>query len=534
MTDAVVIGGGPGGGTAATLLARRGYSVVLLEREIFPRAHVGESLLPASMPVLEELGVLGRIESENFPKKYGATMVWGRDDTPWSWYFRETNRTYPHAYQVSRPRFDQILLDNAKSSGVDVRENCNVFETLSDSESGAIHGVRYRRDSGIVESVEADFVMDASGQSALLARSMNLRTWDTFFQNLAVYGYYRGAKRLPSPDETNIFIESYGQGWTWTIPLKDGLASVGAIVDSESAQAMLADIGPDEFLRQQISQTARTNDMLSDAELTGAPRVVRDWSYTTNRMVGDGWILLGDAACFVDPLFSSGVHLALMSAVMAAAYVHGAKTDPTLRVPAGQVYEQLYRKEYTHFRELASLFYASNRTEESYYWQARRLLGDTDVGARESFIRAVAGQPPRGYERSALSRGELPSEISEMFASVASDKRLRDATVAMGLSLNLVPRLAGEAKLERRPIFAEGEFQWSVVLSSATRPEGTPLSNFVAALVNLVDGKRNIGQILDRFTQGVEDSEQIEQAHDSMINAISILYVDGAIDSLMG
>ena len=162
------------------------------------------------------------------------------------------------------------------------------------------------------------------------------------------------------------------------------------------------------------------------------------------------------------------------------------------------------------------------------------MLGDTNVGARESFIRAVAGQPPRGYERSALSRGELPSEISEMFASVASDKRLRDATVAMGLSFNLVPRLAGEAKLERRPIFAEGEFQWSAVLSSATRPEGTPLSNFVAALVNLVDGKRNIGQILDRFTQGVEDSEQIEQAHESMINAISILYVDGAIDSLMG
>ena len=490
--------------------------------------------MPASMPVLEELGVLGQIESENFPKKYGATMVWGRDDTPWSWYFRETNRTYPHAYQVSRPRFDQILLDNAKSSGVDVRENCNVFETLPDSESGAIHGVRYRRDSGIVESVEADFVMDASGQSALLARSMNLRTWDTFFQNLAVYGYYRGAKRLPSPDENNIFIESYGQGWTWTIPLKDGLTSVGAIVDSESAQAMLADIGPDEFLIQQISQTARTNDMLSDAELTGPPRVVRDWSYTTNHMVGDGWILLGDAACFVDPLFSSGVHLALMSAVMAAAYVHGAKTDPTLRVPAGQVYEQLYRKEYAHFRELASLFYASNRTEESYYWQARRLLGDSNVGARESFIRAVAGQPPRGYERSALSRGELPSEISEMFASVASDKRLRDATVAMGLSLNLVPRLAGEAKLERRPIFAEGEFQWSAVLSSATRPEGTPLSNFVAALVTLVDGKRNIGQILDRFTQGVEDSEQIEQSHESIINAISILYVDGAIDSLMG
>lgn len=507
---------------------------MLLEREIFPRDHVGESLLPASMPVLEELGVLRQIEAENFPKKFGATMVWGKDDTPWSWYFRETNRTYPHSYQVSRPRFDQILLDNARVSGVDVREGFQVFGAITDEDTGAVHGVRYRADDGADISLEADFVIDASGQSTLLARAMNLRQWDSFFQNLAVYAYYRGGKRLPNPDETNIFIESYQQGWTWTIPLRDGMASVGAVVDSESVQSSLTELGPAEFLKRQIFQTERTREMISGAELVNGPHVIRDWSYTTSRMVGDGWILVGDAACFVDPLFSSGVHLALMSAVMAAAYVHAAHDDPSMRTAAGQVYEQMYRKEYAHFRELASLFYASNRTSESYFWQARRILGDTDLSARESFIRAVAGQPPRGYERAVLSRGELPPEIAEMFTRTESDRRRREARIARGLPTNLVPHLAEGAKLERRPIFADGEFQWNVVLSSPMRPEGTPLSNFVAALVKQVDGQRNIGQILERFTHGVEDTEQVKQAQDAALNALGILYVDGAVDKLRG
>ncbi|MCH7802032.1 MAG: tryptophan 7-halogenase [Chloroflexi bacterium] len=532
MPDVIVIGGGPGGSTAATFLARRGHSVVLLERDIFPRDHVGESLLPASMPVLEELGVLRQIEAENFPKKFGATMVWGKDDKPWSWYFRETNRTYPHSYQVSRPRFDQILLENSRTSGVDVREGFQVIEAMTDEDTGAVRGARYRDDDGTVNVLEAGFVIDASGQSTLLAHAMSLRQWDSFFQNLAVYAYYRGGKRLPNPDETNIFIESYQQGWTWTIPLKDGMTSVGAVVDSEVGQSSLSALGPAEFLKGQIAQTLRTRKMLSDAELVDGPHVIRDWSYTTNRMVGDGWILVGDAACFVDPLFSSGVHLALMSGVMAAAYVHAAHDDSTMRVPAGQVYEQLYRKEYAHFRELASLFYASNRTAESYFWQARRILGDTDLSARESFIRAVAGQPPRGYERAVLSRGELPSEIAEMFDGAESDRRLREARIAQGLSPNLVPHLAEGAKLERRPIFAEGEFQWSMVLSSPMRPEGTPLSNFVAALVKQVDGQRNIGQIIERLTQGVDDTEQVKQAEDAALNALGILYVDGAVERL--
>jgi halogenation protein CepH len=144
--DVIVVGGGPGGSTTATMLARQGARVLLLERERFPRDHVGESLLPASVPVLEELGVLPAVQQAGFLPKWGATMVWGKDRTPWSWYFKETNQQYPHSYQVWRPQFDLILLDNSRAAGVEVRERHRVLEVLFDH--GRATGVRYQAEMG--------------------------------------------------------------------------------------------------------------------------------------------------------------------------------------------------------------------------------------------------------------------------------------------------------------------------------------------------------------------------------------------------
>ena len=503
--------------------------MVLLERERFPRDHVGESLLPASMPVMEELGVLPQMDRAGFPKKWGATMLWGRDPEPWSWYFRETNRAYPHAYQVWRPSFDKILLDNARTSGVDVREGCVVTAALV--ERNRPYAVKFRTEDGSESAIEADWVVDASGQAAILSRALDLRRWDEHFRNMAIYGYFVGSKRLPAPDSTNIFIESYEHGWAWNIPLANNVASVGVVIDSEVGQQGIKDSGVQGYYRHQLDSTRYTSEMLSIADIISGPDVVKDWSYTSQRMAGDGWVLVGDAACFVDPLFSSGVHLAMMSGVMAAAYIHAAHSDSAIREPAARVYEELYRTEYSHFRELARLFYASNRTMESYFWEARRILasGD-DEESRQSFIRAVAGQPPRGYERAVLDKGDLPAGLRQSIHEVESARRTRGEGFDPASALDMVPVPADGVRLERKPTLAAGEFQWSIVLVSPQRPHGVPVSDLVAALLSRVDGRHTTRQLIDRLTEGVTSTTQKQAASDAILHSLRILHTDGAVE----
>ena len=539
--DVLVIGGGPGGSTAATMLARKGFRVVLLEREHFPREHIGESLLPASIPVLEELGVLPAVQEAGFLPKWGATMVWGKESTPWSWYFRETNQKYPHAYQVWRPHFDRLLLENSRAHGVDVREGHTVRAVLFEG-SRAV-GVRCAADGAGEFTARAPFVVDASGQSALLGRQLQVRRWDPLFRNLAVYGYFTGARRLTAPDDTNILVESYPHGWFWDIPLHTGRMSVGAVVDSHSAQEALRHGSPTRFLTEQIAQAPHTRRILREAELVSGPFVLKDWSYVSDEVVGDGYVLVGDAACFVDPLFSSGVHLALMAGVLAAAYVTTALKDPGMREAAGRVYRDLYYKEYGHFRDMAALFYASNRTVDSYFWEARRLLGDGDLSPRQAFIHAVAGQPPRGYERVVLEHGEAPLGFVRHVHLVESERAARRARLAAALGrgdirqttlYRSVPGLADGVRVERKPVLAAGEFVWGHVLTTAGYPEGTPCSRPVASLVALIDGHTPVAELLVKLCQGREALPEGAQLAHAALTALQILYVDGTIADLRG
>ena len=489
--EIVVIGGGPAGSTVATLLARAGRAVTVFEKARFPRAHVGESLLPATLAVLEDIGVLPAIEREGFTKKWGATMCWGRDSAPWSWYFKETNRRFPHAYQVWRPRFDQILLDHSKASGADVREGVAVADVeFTDAQANVLLEDGSR--------VAAAMVIDASGQDSLLARKLDLKVWDEAFRNLAVYGYFADCPHLPAPDDGNILIESCQDGWLWKIPLAQGLSSIGAVVDRDHGARAIRDLGRQGFLASQIEASKRIAALVGAREPTTEPVVVRDWSYAARRMTGPGYLLLGDAACFVDPLFSTGVHLAISAAHIGAAYVVSAFDDPDFAAEAATAFERLYRTQYEHFHELARLFYAGNRSVDSYFWEARRITG-TSAAPREAFVRAVSGQAAAGYERSVLSRGVLPSAFADIAATV------KPIDVATDVA-NLRPALAPGLELVQTAVLGDGQFERGYAVRGERRVD-LPVSPLVAHLVNRVDGsggQRSVGELANAIVQAHE------------------------------
>ena len=478
---------------------------------MFPRDHVGESLLPATLAVLDDIGVLGRVASAGFVEKWGATMSWGRDPEPWTWYFKETNRRFPHAYQVWRPWFDQILLDHAADCGVAV--HCG--EAVAAVDGGAVTLAGGGR-------VEASMVVDASGQRALVASARGLRKWDSAFRNLAVYGYFDGGRHLEPPDDGNIFIEATAHGWLWKIPLAGGMSSVGAVVDRDYGAGEIRRVGLERFFASQIAAATRTHTLLDGAVRQKGPKAVRDWSYCAKSMVGDDFVLVGDAACFIDPLFSTGVHLAVSGAHLAAAYVTTALSTPSLRAAAGAAYERLYTNQYAHFRELAKLFYASNQTSDSYFWEARRIAGSPGDAPRDAFVRAVSGQNAAGYERSVLRHGVLPESFQRALDAETAARRARRMQPSTGTR---VRRAAGVA-VRRDMVLSDGCFEPGYVIDGSGRDE-LPVSGLVASLAHYAESE-TLGAISERIANANEaDPARVAEA---VLAAAELLIADGVLE----
>ena len=477
MDGIAVIGGGPAGSTIATLLAQRGFQVQLFEAAQFPRRHIGESLLPATIEALELSGAADKVRSAGFTVKNGATMAWGANHELWTWYFRETNKAQPHSYQVNRDEFDQILLAHAHENGVRVHENTNVQRVRFDGEEAI--GVEI--DS---ELYPASYVIDATGQQSLIANQQGTKSWDDDFRNLAVYRYYRGGEHMLGESAGNILVASVAAGWLWKIPLKDHVSSVGVVADRDIAMNSIRDSSLEDWFDEVLNTSAYTSSFLAEAQPISVCSATRDWSYEAAQFTGPRHCLVGDAACFIDPLFSTGVHLAVYSATIAAALVTTTLKTPSLASLAAEAYERQYRQHYGHFRELARLFYGSNRSVDSYFWETRQITGEDEYSPRAAFVRAVSGQASAGYERTTLFHGVLPDSFTNAVSDVENERQQRQSALQQ-LTESAVLAVSDSVSIEDVALFSGDAFEPGLVVRRAGLDD-IPVSRFVADVINVI------------------------------------------------
>ncbi len=316
----VVIGGGPAGATASTLIAKHGYSVELFEREHFPRFHIGESLIPETYWVLERLDMLPKMNNSHFVKKYSVQFVNAAGKLSAPFYFHDNK---PHecsqTWQVVRSEFDQMMLDNAREHGVRVHEGVRVVDVLFDADNAnRAAGVTVQTEGGARRDVAADVVVDASGQNGFLQNRFRLRVWDPVLNKGAIWTYWKGAYRDTGRDEgaTLVLQTANKLGWFWYIPLHDDLISVGVVGPFD--YLFKGRGSREETYHEEVDRCAAVRDRVAGATRATGYFATKDYSYRSTQVAGHGWVLVGDAFGFLDPLYSSGVLLALKSGQLAA------------------------------------------------------------------------------------------------------------------------------------------------------------------------------------------------------------------------
>ncbi len=317
--DAAVIGGGPAGSTVATALARAGRSVIVFEKEKFPRFHVGESLLPFNLPIFEQIGVAEKIRAAGYQEKYGAffwnEMTGGIRPVVFA---NARDDRHPMAYHVKRADFDDLLLRHSESCGAQVREETAIREVLF--EKGRAVAVVARGPEGSDETVRARVVVDASGQTALLSARLGTRRFDRKLKRAAVFAHYEGIRRAEGKRAGDILLPTEEGAWYWIIPFSDGTSSVGAVFDPVSTRGPEGESLEARFDRL-VTGSRRMPELLQGGRRISKVHGISDYSASSASLAGDGYVLVGDAASFLDPVFSTGVFLAMATGVRAAAAV---------------------------------------------------------------------------------------------------------------------------------------------------------------------------------------------------------------------
>ena len=358
--DAIIIGGGPAGASAAATLAMRGRNVVVLEREHFPRYHVGESMMPYCYYTLERLGLIDQMNAQNFTKKYSVQFASnnGRVSQPF-YFFQHYDHPSSTTWQIWRDRFDKMLLDNARDKGAQVHEGMTVREVIQ--EDGSAVGVRAVDENKNVHEFRAPMTIDCSGRSALFAGQQKWKVRDPELNKIAIWTYYKGAKRDEGYDEgatTVAYIPN--KGWFWYIPLPDDIVSVGVVAEADYLYRDGRDL--QAIFEREAKENPWIEEHLAPGTVCDEYRVTAEFSYRARHCASDGIVLAGDAFGFLDPVFSSGLFLALRSGEMVAEEVDAALTDEDYSAARFEKYGAEMNRGIEAMRRLVYAFYDTDFT----------------------------------------------------------------------------------------------------------------------------------------------------------------------------
>jgi len=358
--DILIIGAGPSGTSAAAVLAEHGYRVLVLEREKFPRYKIGESLIPFTFGPLERIGMIPKMRASGFVKKYSVLFVQpdGKASQPFYFFNRYDRDTVAQTWQVTRAEFDQMMLENAREKGAEVREEVSVKRLLI--EDGRVAGVEAVYKDGRTEEIRAAITLDCTGRDAFAANKLGWRLPDPYLNKLAVWTYYKGSKREPGIDEgqtTVAFVPH--KGWFWHIPQHDDMVSVGVVAEGKYlTRGGVKD--PKEMFHREVEENLWIKDHLSEGGSIGQYWVTSEYSRHSKHCAMPGLLLLGDAFAFLDPVFSSGVMLAVKSGVLAGDAVHEALQAGDLSPERFAAYGEQMREGVENMRKLVYAFYDEN------------------------------------------------------------------------------------------------------------------------------------------------------------------------------